>query len=191
MVLSLHSKYFRRLCDGSFKGSTERKITLHDDPFFAVKATFHYLYEFNYAAQALLPLEASTGLADLATCYELHAQVFSIAEKCDILGLNDKALANFQITMYGSVEEQDAEAVALVSATRHVYQVAPPNDRRLRDELMLAWKEDDWLLLKNAQASDFEKLLAEIPESAADLVAAAIGARVGGAINHRLLTQMW
>lgn len=75
LALCLHSGYFRRLCESTFKESSERNITLRDDPVPAVKAMIQYFYEFEYSYG---PNQLATGSA---AAYELHSQIFSIADK--------------------------------------------------------------------------------------------------------------
>lgn len=175
LVLCLHSRYFNRLCDSKFKESNEHKIVLHDDPMAAVEAMIEYFYTFEYSYNPAQALENPY----TTSAYELHSQVFSIANKYDVPGLKDLALGCFEATCTRVCQEPSMEAEQILRAAVHVYGNAPPDDDRLRKLLVTCWTRAEWRFHRHASKGQFEEILGEVPEFAADLIVVATGIRMG------------
>lgn len=167
----MHSAYFKRLCESSFKDSSERKIYLQEDPPLAVRAMVAYRYDFEYESTFVESDFQPNGA--LNNDYEAYAQVFTIADKYDIPGLKEKVLEDFWLTFEYSDSSYGEDAERLLAATPFTYRHAPPNDRRFCRSLVDCWRFEGWGCLQGLEKRELEKLLHDVPEFAVDLVVAA------------------
>ena len=175
----MHSTYFKRLCEGSFKESTERMVILREDPTPAVKALVQYLYEFNYDNPMNHVPDSYDSFPYPQNTLEAHAQEFTVADKYDIPGLKDLAVAKFKYLMDRSDKKYTFEAEDLLKATPYIYRHSPPSDDRFRLALVNAWGACGGRRLEHANKDDFEALLREVPELASDLISGLAGVAVG------------
>lgn len=184
LVLCMHSSYFKRLCESSFKESTDRKVSLHDDTTPSVQALVQYLYEFDYDnpmkhvqdSHAIFPYPRDEP--------EAHAQVFVVVDKYDIPRLRDLALEKFSASLSHPRARKTAiaDAEALVAATPYIYQHTSPTDGRLRAAVVEAWNSQNGKRLDHAPKADFQALLKDVPEFAADLTNEISGRDIGSCV---------
>lgn len=160
-VISIHSGYFKRLCEGGFQDATERRVTLHDDPPFAVKLMVDWFYNFDYMASS-----AETWVL------KVHSAMFTLADKYDIPKLKTLALARVQLFSAPSFPNNQLESRCLnmLFATLHAFKNAPPTDDCLCKALVVGWVVDDKRILRHTDKDDLEYAMTKVPEFASALV---------------------
>lgn len=168
LVISIHSGYFKRLCEGSFQEATERKVTLHDDPPASVRRMVEWFYTCDYV---LSPPTANTSVSKWTL--EVNASMFTLADKYDIPNLKTYALARVQhyLANYPPDRSLDRHSQNVLAGTLHAFKNAPPTDDRLCKALVAGWVANDKALLRHTDKEDLESAMAETPEFASALVA--------------------
>lgn len=163
-VISIHSGYFKRLCEGGFQEATERKVTLHDDPPFAVKLMVDWFYSFDYK---LLTIEKHISVL------EAHYSMLRLADKCDIPSLKDLVVARVRrfLARISSQEPSDIICQSLLAGTLHAFKNATPVDDRFCKVVIEGWVANDKQILRHSDKEDLEAAMADVPEFASALIA--------------------
>lgn len=178
LILATHSRYFKRLFESNSKESTERKITLHDDPPTAVKAMVQYFYSLDYALHR--------DELNVHVMLHVHSTIFNLADKYDIAPLKDLALEKFKAAsttdsnlVFSAVNDAtEALSAATIETVPHVYHYVPPTDHRLRQLVVQQFRRDDRQLLHASEKGAFDRLVLKVPEFARDLTAALTGIKI-------------
>lgn len=99
LVIAAQSDFFRKLLRSPFKESSDRSVTLHDDPAVAVEMMIEFMYtgRYRYANKSELAAMAFT---------KLDAMAFIIGDKYGISALRECAVRNF--------EQSDTEELLMV-----------------------------------------------------------------------------
>lgn len=174
-MISLHSSYFKSICEGSFKEGVERRVDLQDDAPLAVWAMVDYFYTFEY--EDLMDMHSGLGESRPHNSIQGHSQVFTAADKYDVPGLCELACNRFAaatlldtlIPCSGSFYHK--LAADLMAAIAHVYNHTPPDDHRLRDAAVSAWEAKGKSLLVHVNKADLQALFAEVPDFGVDVLA--------------------
>lgn len=184
LVASIHSDYFRRLCDGDsgFKEGTERKAELKDDSPLAIKLMVDYFYAFDYIVPVSC-LRANPGKGNPRNSFEAHSQMFTLADKYSIPSLRELAYRKFDAAisplLFPTERTLRGLASNLVVAIPHIYNNTPPNDTRLREAVLTPWRTYGMGLLKCVKKEDMKRLFEEVPEFAVELLGAIAGIEIG------------
>ncbi|KAF2168999.1 hypothetical protein M409DRAFT_21010 [Zasmidium cellare ATCC 36951] len=108
VILSLHSKYFDRLFKSEYKETSQNRISLIGDPPLAVSCMVQYFYHFSYKPEPDTYTEPRPSISPtptqadplLPSLVQVHAYIYTLAEKYDIPGLKRLAKANFTSTAH-------------------------------------------------------------------------------------------
>jgi len=87
VVICLRSKFFDKACDGPFKESSTREITLMEDDPEAVDRMINWLYCLDYN-----DAPTHNGVRQSKGSLSINALVYAIADKYDIKGLKKTAI---------------------------------------------------------------------------------------------------
>lgn len=171
LVVSVQSGYFKRLCEGGFKEATERKVTLHEDPPYAVKLMVDWFYNFDYIDVPNSAETTDSGVEKWAL--EVHSTMFTLADKYDIPNLKAYALARAQRVSTRCCADKwlARRSQNMLAGTLHAFQNAPPTDDRLCKALLAGWVANDKRLLRHTDKEALESAMAETPNFASALVA--------------------
>lgn len=152
--------------------------------------TFEYDFDLEQAWKLASAVEDGT-----SSPLEVHCWMATLADKYDVSDLKAKALegANKWLGGFcsfpGFAGLRDPQLLSLTpramslilramgTATEYVFSNTPPNDRSLKDGVVKTWIANDNALIKHAPRKSFDKLLADVPEFAAELVAVMSGRR--------------
>jgi hypothetical protein len=133
-----HSRFFEKACSGMFKETQERKIDLKEDDPNMVELMIKFFYTFDYDT----PDQSGTSTHDIPNDTEisplgLHARLYTLADKYEVLALKSIALARFKKGLVESYTDEDA----MVAATRDLGGFLPPPtcDTTLHDLMIEAW----------------------------------------------------
>lgn len=171
----MHSGFFGRLCANGSVNHTKQSATLYGDEPRAIDAMIEYFYTFK-----ILPRARSVG-EKIDNFAHVLSTIFTTADKYNITNLKDLAVEEIRhclewcgaATSLSKYELEEATARLLV-ATVHAYATAPPKDDRMKKILLEAWLSDG-SMIKKAPKAKFDQALAEVPEFAADVIAALSG----------------
>lgn len=191
LVISMHSSFFERLCKSGFRETKERRVDLSEDPPAAVCLMIHYFYslEYTWIDERLkrLPASAYGPSSPRWGWFLIHAQLAVLADKYGIEGLGTLATKQFGQQVDESLstgKKTIRHATAdLLEATRYVYENTGPDEKVLRGLVIQAFKGASYRLLRYTKKAEFQQLLGDIPEFAADYIAALTGV-VYGSSRH-------
>lgn len=186
----MHSEYFKRLCEGEFRESGERKVELHEDSLASVKAMIDWMYTFDYTGPTItttMPAPEEEEVTEPRSGLELHAHVYTLGDKYNLQALKDLAVDKFieYAKNRDDIVITDELLVKLadefVPATAHIYTHSLPNDCVMRRVVLVCWSlpKDGDGLLGYVDKGAFEALVAEVPEFAADLVGHLKASKIG------------
>ena len=142
-----------------FRETQQRKIDLKEDDPSMVEVMIKFFYTFDYT----FPLQTET------SSLGLHARVYTIADKYEVLGLKAIALENFKNGLLVSHED----GKAMVEATHAVAECNPPPtcDTTLHDLVVKAWLHGGEDLFADVGKAEVLSLFVEVPWLAAPLAA--------------------
>lgn len=165
-VISSHSKYFAKLCGGDFLESTFREVTLRDDPPQAVKLMIDFFYQFQYTAYVKTVCKGEDHATPAPSTLQVHAWMFTIADKYEILDLKSYALKSFEHV--GNVFNAPEVLVGLVP---YIYTESPLHDDGLRKAIVRMWAHRRHKHLTSAISKGaWEAILRDCPAFGADLL---------------------
>lgn len=184
----MHSRYFKRLCEGAFSESGERRVVLKGDSLAAVRAMIDYFYTFDYAEPIINPVDRAAEDEDPEprAVLEAHAHVYALGDKYDIEGTSDLAVQKFRDCAGELSRNDDDPAVqsrftepadGFVTATEFVYKNSSAGDRMRR--LLLDWWCDGENLLEHIDIHAWETLLADVPGFSSEFIAELTGITIG------------
>lgn len=178
-VVCLHSEYFRCLCasPGGFADPTcnHRSVTLHGDEPWAIEAMVEYFYTFKILPG---PRSVEEKIDNFAHVLSI---IFTTADKYAVPSLKSLALEEMRHCLEwcgkaSSLSKHEFEEATdnLLKATTHAYAHAPSTDDRMKKILLKSWLRDGSMIRKVSKTK-FDKALVEVPEFAADVIAALSG----------------
>lgn len=177
----MHSDYFKRLCEGHFRESGERKAELHGDSLASVNAMIDYMYTFDYAEpdiRTTLEISDDDEAAEPHSVVELHSHMFTLADKYNLPALKNMAIRK-------AIRHAKGQRGAIITplflsrladefipATRHAYKYTPATDVRMRTKMCWFWNvhTTEGSLLGQVDKAAFHALVAEVPDFAIDLM---------------------
>jgi hypothetical protein len=132
-----------------FKETQERKVDLKEDDPKMVELMVKFFYTFDYTA----PEHSEISPLDL------HARVYTIADKYEVLGLKSIALAKFKSGLHASYQD----GKAMVEATRALTACRPLPccDTTLHDLIIEAWLHGGEATFDNVDDAEIETLYTE------------------------------
>ena len=142
-------------------------INLTADGVSGVSRMVHYLYHGYYA-----DFDIAVDADDSKSAHQLHAAMYALGDKYDLIGLKEKAELNFD----SLATKPPQDLLKLVESIPLVYSSTPASDRNLRlVTLKKAVASPPDLLHENVKAA-FRKVLIEVPDFNWDLHQTWIGA---------------
>lgn len=193
LIISLHSGYFKRMCQSAYSEAGSRKVVLQGDHPFAVKTMvdFFYTFDVNITAEDFEKLESGYyNDGEKQTPFEARSWIFTIADKYDIRHLSNIVLEQEENTLSFDIAACSEKLVkyfvnCLLKTTKHAYTEGPLTDDRLRKAIVRRWVAEDKKLLRSAIKEEFDQVLADVPEFASDLIAALGGITMKGAAEQQ------
>ncbi|KXS94488.1 hypothetical protein AC578_1713 [Pseudocercospora eumusae] len=146
-LLSVHSRWFERCCNGAFAESGNRRIVLKGDVPVAVDRMIEFFYKFDYssdvpttetiAEEVKSDPEEEFATQKINSKVELHAWMYSIADKYEISDLKKLSFTKFTKELQASkLTRGDVELlVNLIYSTLPL----PESDTALRDAVVERW----------------------------------------------------
>jgi hypothetical protein len=139
-----------------FRETQERKIDLKDDDPSLVEMMIKYFYTFTYDETPPRAETSSLGL---------HARIYTIADKYEVLDLKAIALENFEHAVSSSCKN----GKVMVEGARALTECNPPPtcDTTLHDLMIEAWLHGGEELFADVGEAELDSFLTEVPWLAA------------------------
>ena len=135
-------------------------IDLTADGVSGVSRMVHYLYHGSHA-----DFDIAVDADDWKSAHQLHAFMYALGDKYDLIGLKEKAEINFD----SLATEQPQDLLKLIESIPIVYSSTPDSDRNLRLVTLTKTVASPPDLLHENVKAGFQKVLIEVPDFNWDL----------------------
>lgn len=152
------------------------EIDLSDNEFHLVQRLMGFFYSFDYSAYTAEEEQNESSSVSSSSNFDLHAEMYAIANKYQVPSLAQIALQKYTEQMY-----KDCSLGDFLGSISKIYELTPAHHRELRDVAV----ERTRRYMGKIQTDDqnrrtFRRVVQDVPDYAADLLHSYIDAPIRG-----------